>query len=134
MVPRQGKAFQRRLVSTGPSIDSRRFALASRFTCKSQYFCGALGRTRTCDLLIRSQTRSRTGSDREGQGETKARFYRNRVLLKGQGRTGRDTGLWYRCGTKGPLTYSIGGQDRVDTAYEDHRILSRIRITGWCAM
>src|SRR5215211_5603687 len=33
-------------------------------------------------------------------------------------------GLWYRCGTKGPLTYGIGGRDRVDTAYEAHRILS----------
>ncbi len=29
-----------------------------------------LGRTRTCDLLIRSQTRSRTGGDREGHGKT----------------------------------------------------------------
>jgi hypothetical protein len=101
MVPRQGKAFQRRLVSTGPSIDSRRFALASRFTCKSQYFCGALGRTRTCDLLIRTQTRSRTGGDREGHEETKPRFYRQLSILKGQGRTGRDTGLWYRCGMEG---------------------------------
>ena len=33
-------------------------------------------------------------------------------------------GLWYRCGTKGPLTYGIGGWDRIDTAYEDHQILS----------
>ena len=35
-----------------------------------------LGRTRTCDLLIRSLTRSRTGGDREGHRETKQRFYR----------------------------------------------------------
>src|SRR5215204_7038515 len=77
---------------------------------------------------VRSQTHSRTGGDREGHRETKPRFYRNRALLKGQGRTGRDTGLWYRCGTKGPLIYGIGGRDRVDTAYEDHRILSPIRI------
>ena len=34
-----------------------------------------LGRTRTCDLLIRSQTRSKTEGDREGQGETKPCFY-----------------------------------------------------------
>src|SRR5215213_3413120 len=74
---------------------------------------GALGRTRTCDLLIRSWTRSRTGGDRKGHGGTKPRFYQNRALLKGQGRTGRDTGLWYRCGTKGSLTYSIGGGGRV---------------------
>jgi hypothetical protein len=33
-------------------------------------------------------------------------------------------GLWYRYGTKRPLTYGIGGRDRVDTAYEDHRILT----------
>src|SRR5215204_3248650 len=50
---------------------------------------------------VRSQTHSRTGGDREGHRETKPRFYRNRALLKGQGRTGRDTGLWYRCGMKG---------------------------------
>ena len=41
---------------------------------KAVVFYGALGRTRTCDLLIRSQTRSRTGGDREEQGETKQRF------------------------------------------------------------
>src|SRR5215207_634662 len=70
-------------------------------------FLGALGRTRTCDLLIRSQTRSRTGGDREGHGETKPRFYRRLSVLKGQGRTGRDTGLWYRCGTKGER-HSLG--------------------------
>src|SRR5215204_4994978 len=98
MVPRQGKAFQRRLVSTGPSIDSRRFALASRFTCKSQYFCGALGRTRTCDLLIRSHSPSGTQADTEGQGETKQRFYQVLALLERQGGTGRDTQLRSDCG------------------------------------
>src|ERR671913_225225 len=76
----------------------RPFTLTRCFTCKSRYLCGALGRTRTCDLLIRSQTRSRTGGDREGHGETKPRFYRQLSVLKGQGRTGRDTGLWYCCG------------------------------------
>jgi hypothetical protein len=82
-----------------------------------------LGRTRTCDLLIRSQTRTKTGGDREGREETKQRFYRNWALLEGQGRTGRDTGLWYRCGTEGSLGYGIGGvRDRVNKAYEDHRI------------
>src|SRR5215211_1903161 len=50
---------------------------------------------------VRSQTRSRTGSDREGHRETKSRFYQRLALLEGQGGTGRDTGLWYRCGTKG---------------------------------
>ena len=30
-----------------------------------------LGRTRTCDLLIRSQTRSKTEGDREGHGGDK---------------------------------------------------------------
>src|SRR5215212_3112398 len=72
----------------------------------------ALGRTRTCDLLIRSWTRSKTGGDREGHGETKQRFYQKWALLEGQGQTGRDTRLWYRCGTKGSLaTYSIGARD-----------------------
>ena len=52
---------------------------------------------------VRSQTHSWTGGDREGHGETKPRFYRQLNALKGQGGTGRDTGLWYRCGTKGPL-------------------------------
>ena len=32
----------------------RPFFLDPRFTCKSRYLCGTLGRTRTCDLLIRS--------------------------------------------------------------------------------
>jgi hypothetical protein len=66
-------------------------------------FRGALGRTRTCDLLIRSQTRSRTGGDREGHRETKPRFYRQLSAAKG---TGRDrerhavvVPLWYERAT-----------------------------------
>src|SRR5215207_2394936 len=98
MVPRQGKAFQRRLVSTGPSIDSRRFALASRFTCKSQYFCGALGRTRTCDLLIRSHSPSGTRADTEGHRGTKQRSHQVLALLEGQAGTGGDTRLRSDCG------------------------------------
>ena len=45
------------------------------FPAFCRHFSSALGRTRTCDLLIRSQTRSRTGGDMEGHGETKPRFY-----------------------------------------------------------
>jgi hypothetical protein len=50
---------------------------------------------------VRSQTHLRTGGHREGHGKTKPRFYQVLALLEGQRRTGRDTGLWYRCGTKG---------------------------------
>jgi hypothetical protein len=69
------------------------------FSLQIQGFCGALGRIRTCDLLIRSQTRLRTGGDREGHGETKPRFYQ---VLGAVGETGRDmerhgvvVPLWY---------------------------------------
>src|SRR5215207_3023657 len=41
---------------------------------KRGYLCGALGRTRTCDLLIRSHSPSGTRADTEGQGETKQRL------------------------------------------------------------
>src|SRR5215203_3405765 len=58
----------------------------------------ALGRTRTCGLLIRSQTHSRTGGDREGHRETKQRFYQGVALLEGQGGTGKDTQLRSDCG------------------------------------
>src|SRR5215216_4527443 len=62
-------------------------------------FRGALGRTRTCDLLNRSQTRSRTGGDREGHGETKPCFYRQLSTSKGTGtdreRHGVVVPLWY---------------------------------------
>ena len=99
---------------------------------KTPRFAGLL-RARSAGLepatfSVRSHSPSQTGRYSGGQGETKPRFYRKLTLLKGQGGTGRDTGLWYRYGTKGSLTYSIGGGGRVDTAYEDHRILSPIRI------
>jgi hypothetical protein len=62
-------------------------------------FFSTLGRARTCDLLIRSQTRSRTGGDREGHRETKQRFYQE---FSTPGGTGRDrwrhrvvVPLWY---------------------------------------
>src|ERR687885_39962 len=70
---------------------------ARALTNKKSRFCkvfrSALGRTRTCDLLIRSQTRSSSGGDTEGHRETKPRLYRQSSTDKG---TGRDTGLWYR--------------------------------------
>ena len=66
-------------------------------------FFGALGRTRTCDLLIRSQTRSKTGGDREGHGETKQRFYRQLSTSRGTGtdreRHGVVVPLWYERAT-----------------------------------
>jgi hypothetical protein len=61
---------------------------------------GALGRTRTCDLLIRSHSHSGTGTDMEGQGETKPRFYRESGFLKRHRGTGRDTQLRSDCGQK----------------------------------
>ena len=50
-------------------------------------FISALGRTRTCGLLIRSHFRSRTVADTEGHGETKPRFYGK---FRTPRRTGRD--------------------------------------------
>src|SRR5215208_6393690 len=47
----------------------------------------AFGRTRTCDLLIRSHSPSGTRRDSGGQGETKQRFYQVLALLEGQGET-----------------------------------------------
>ncbi len=68
----------------------------SRF-CRT--FGGALGRTRTCDLLIRSQTRSRTRGDTEGRGETKPRFYQGFSTPEGtrrdRERHGVVVSLWY---------------------------------------
>src|SRR5829696_5260579 len=61
-------------------------------------FRGALGRTRTCDLLIRSHSPSGTRADTEGHRETKPRFYQVLALLEGQGGTGRDTRLRSDCG------------------------------------
>src|SRR5919112_911130 len=72
--------------------------LTLRFTCKSRHLLGALGRTRTCDLLIRSHSPSGTGRDSGGQGETKQRFYRESRSLKGHRGTGRDTQLRSDCG------------------------------------
>ncbi len=48
-------------------------------------FRGALGRTRTCDLLIRGHFRFRTRSDTEGHGETNLRFYRYCATPEGTG-------------------------------------------------
>ena len=58
-------------------------------------FYGALGRTRTCDLQIRSHSPSRTGVDTVRQGETKRRFYQVLALLEGQGGT---PGCGQNCG------------------------------------
>src|SRR5215217_6689299 len=68
------------------------------FSCKPAIFRSALGRTRTCDLLIRSHSPSETRADTEGQGETKQRFYQLLALLERQGGTGRDTRLRSDCG------------------------------------
>jgi integrase-like protein len=57
------------------------------FTCKTGGYLGALGRTRTCEVLIRSHFRSRTRADTEGHRETKLRFYRRYGSL---GETRRD--------------------------------------------
>src|SRR5215212_4904398 len=67
--------------------------LANHFGVRS-----TLGRTRTCDLLIRSHSPSQTGRDSGGQGETKPRFYQRIALLEGQRGTGRDTRLRSDCG------------------------------------
>src|SRR5829696_3657278 len=67
-------------------------------------FLRALGRTRTCDLLIRSHSPSATWADMEGQGETQQRFYRVLAFLEGQGGTGRDTRLRSDCGQTRPDT------------------------------
>jgi hypothetical protein len=83
-----------------------------RLSCKSRYFFGALGRTRTYDLLIRSQTRSSTGGVAEGHRETKQRLYRQSGTSKRTG-TGRDMGLWYRCGMNWPLASEQGLGRRV---------------------
>ena len=74
-----------------------------RFTAICRIFRGALGRTRTCDLLIRSQTRSSTRGDTKGQGETKPRFYQGFITLEGTGRDRERHGvvvpLWYERAT-----------------------------------
>src|SRR5215208_8098598 len=105
------------MITALPFLENQGVGFFRRGCNKKSSVCRELG-ARSAGLepatfSVRSQTHSRTGGDREGHGETKPRFYRNRALLKGQGGTGRDTGLWYRCGTKGPLTYGIGGGGRV---------------------
>jgi hypothetical protein len=55
---------------------------------------------------VRSQTRSRTGGDRERHGETKPRFYR---VLGAVGETGRDR---ERHGVVVPLWYERGVNPR----------------------
>jgi hypothetical protein len=68
--------------------------------CKQRLSYSALGRTRTCDLLIRSHSPPQTGRYSGGQGETKPHFYQVLTLLEGQGGTGRDTRLRSDCGQK----------------------------------
>ena len=76
--------------------------MGSKKSLVCRYFCGAPGRTRTCDLLISSHTCSRTGGDREGQGETKPRFYKVLGAVVGTGRDRERHGvvvpLWYERG------------------------------------
>src|SRR5215204_2980620 len=56
-----------------------------RFPAISRIFRGALGRTRTCDLLIRSHSPSETETDKVGQGETKPHVYRGFSIREGTG-------------------------------------------------
>jgi hypothetical protein len=60
------------------------FTLAPRFRCKLRHFFSALGRTRTCDLLIHSPSPPKPqgdSRDREGQNRT---FIRHHELTKGR--------------------------------------------------
>jgi len=87
----------------------RALSLTSSFLLRfAGVFCGALGRTRTCDLLIRSHSLSETGRDSGGQGETKQRFYQVLALLEGHRGTGRDTRLRSDCGQKARAHYRDG--------------------------
>ena len=73
------------------------------------------GRTRTCDLLIRSQTRSSTGGDTEGHRDTKLRFYGDLGLYKRHRGIGRDTQLRSDCGQMSELSCLLshrGGPER----------------------
>src|SRR5215208_5825795 len=99
------------MITALPFLENQGVGFFRRGCNKKSSVCRELG-ARSAGLepatfSVRSQTHSRTGGDREGHRETKPRFYRNRALLKGQGRTGRDTGLWYRCGMKGER-HSLG--------------------------
>ena len=75
-------------------VDNTVFLIAQYFAwiiCRIK--TGVLGRTRTCDLLIRSHSPSQTGRDSGRQRRTKPRSYQILALLEGQGQTGRDTRL-----------------------------------------
>ena len=92
-------------------------------------FRGALGRTRTCDLLIRSQTRSRTGGDREGHGETKPRFYQ---VLGEVVETGRDrerhgvvVALWYESDAAVHMVQYITSNQRLGKSLKTKRTRRR---------
>jgi len=58
----------------------------------------ALGRTRTCELLIRRHSPLETENDTERHRGPKPRFCRGFTFSKGQGGTGRDTQLRSDCG------------------------------------
>jgi hypothetical protein len=64
-----------------------------------QVFLSALGRTRTCDLLIRSPSRLKTQEDTGGQGEPKPRVHQvlGAVVETGRDREGHGVvvALWY---------------------------------------
>ena len=91
---------------------SMRLIGASSFPCDLQVFLYALGRTRTCDLLIRSQTRSRTRGDIEGHRGTKQRFYQGFITLEGTGRDRERHGvvvpLWYEKSARWPTVLEAG--------------------------
>src|ERR671911_2233869 len=62
------------------------FLFTSLFPCKSRDYSGALGRTRTCGLLIRSHSPSGTRADTEGHRETKTALLSGYSSLRGTGR------------------------------------------------
>jgi hypothetical protein len=68
------------------------FSPGSRLPAICRHFYGALGRTRTCDLLSHSQTHSRTGGRQGGTRGDKTALLSESSTSKG---TGRDMGLWY---------------------------------------
>jgi hypothetical protein len=57
-----------------------------RLSCTCRKKISALGRTRTCDLLIRSHSLKETEDDTEGQGKTKLHFYRRSSAFEVTGR------------------------------------------------
>jgi hypothetical protein len=70
-------------------------------TSHKRFSSSALGRTRTCGLLIRSHSPSQTETAVEGQGRQNHASIRVSVFLRGQGGTGRDTRLRSDCGRNG---------------------------------